>query len=164
MLDCMRTPSTLMLGLFVLNLGVAFGAGLYEHRIMMPRWLVTSTPDAHWRAEEARRDDVGRRFWVWVTTLPLTLLAIANLIVGWQATGPARAWWLAAGLAALAERLLTFGYFIPVMVRLLGAPDSPAIAAVATRWAGANYLRHTLILGASLAALQAFALIQRRPA
>ena len=160
----MSTPSTLMLGLFVLNLGVALGAGLYEHRIVMPRWLEASTPDPRWRAEAARRDDVGRRFWVWATTLPLTLLAVANLIVAWQATGAARTWWLAAGIAALGERLLTFGYFIPVMIRLLGAPDSPATAATATRWASANHLRHVLVLAACLAALQAFALINRRPA
>jgi hypothetical protein len=159
----MNTHSTVLLWLFVLNLGVAFGAGLYEHRVVMPRWLDTSTPDARWHGDAARRDDVGRRFWVWATTLPLTLLAVANLIVAWQASGAARGWWLAAGLAAVGERLLTFGYFIPVMIRLFGAPDSPATMATATRWASANHLRHALVLGAWLAAMQAFALIQRRP-
>ena len=159
----MSTQSTVMLWLFVLNLGVAFGAGLYEHRVVMPRWLDTSAPAARWHGDVARRDDVGRRFWVWVTTLPLTLLTVANLIVASQASGAARAWWLAAGVAAAGERLLTFGYFIPVMIRLFGAPDSPATTATATRWASANHLRHALVLGAWLAALQAFALIQRQP-
>lgn len=30
--------STILLWLFILNLGVAFGAGLYEHRIAVPSW------------------------------------------------------------------------------------------------------------------------------
>lgn len=160
----MDTGSTVALWLFVLNLGVAFGAGLYEHRIVMPRWLDTSTPVARWHGDVARRDDVGRRFWGWVTTLPLTLLVVANLVIAWQAAGAARAWWLAAGAVALVERVLTFGYFIPVMIRLFGAPDTPATNATATRWASANYLRHALVLAAWLAALRAFALIHAQPA
>jgi hypothetical protein len=31
-----------VLWLFVINLGVAFGAGLYERRIVAPRWLTRS--------------------------------------------------------------------------------------------------------------------------
>ena len=33
------TVSTTLLWLFVIDLGIAFGAGLYEHRIVVPRWL-----------------------------------------------------------------------------------------------------------------------------
>ena len=52
----------------------------------------------------------------------LTLLTLANLFYAWNASGGVRAWWLAAALAALADRLLTFAYFIPTMVRLMDAP------------------------------------------
>jgi hypothetical protein len=48
--------STTLLWLFVINLGIAFGAGVYEHRIVVSRWLRVS-PDSgtHWDAEAARR-------------------------------------------------------------------------------------------------------------
>src|SRR2546425_4415232 len=74
-----------LLWLFVINLGIAFGAGLYEHRIVVGRWLTSSRESgAHWNADAARRDDTGRRFWAFVTTVPLTLLTLANLFVAWH--------------------------------------------------------------------------------
>lgn len=33
------TTSAVLLWLFVLNLGLAFGAGLYGHRIVVSRWI-----------------------------------------------------------------------------------------------------------------------------
>jgi hypothetical protein len=153
--------STISLWLFVINLGIAFGAGLYEHRIVVPGWIGADDGGAHWHAEAARRDNTGLRFWAYVTTGPLTLLALVNLFAAWHATGPERAWWLAAVLAVLADRVLTFSYFIPTMVGLMNAADSPAAVAAATRWASLNYLRHTLVLAGWLAALRAFSLIYR---
>lgn len=143
-----------VLWLFVINLGIAFGAGLYEHRIVVPTWIDAT----HWHPEIARRDDTGRRFWGAVTTLPLTLLTIVNLYAAWGSAGPQREWWLAAGVAALADRALTFGYFIPVMVRLMAMPDSPQAVAVAHRWSRLNWLRHALVLTAWLTALEALVL------
>ncbi|HEY8489741.1 MAG TPA: hypothetical protein VIO14_01995, partial [Dehalococcoidia bacterium] len=97
-----------LLWLFIINLGVALGAGLYEHRIVLPRWITTSEGSGrHWDAAAARQDDTGRRFWAFVTTGPLTLLTAANLAAAWRARGPARAWWLGAAGAALVDRALT---------------------------------------------------------
>jgi hypothetical protein len=151
--------ATILLWLFVITLGVAFGAGLYEHRIVVPNWIISSDTGAHWNAEAVRRDDTGLRFWAYVTTGPLTLLTLANLFAGWKASGAARSWWLAAALVVLVDRVLTFSYFIPTMVGLMSAADSPASVAAATRWANLNYLRHALVLGGWLAALKAFALL-----
>jgi hypothetical protein len=106
----------------------------------------------------AGRDDTGRRFWAFVTTLPLTLLTLTNLFVAWQASGNVRVWWLGAGLAALADRAFTFSYFIPTMVGLMSAADSPEAVAVAKRWLNLNYLRHVIVLSAWLASLKTFAL------
>jgi hypothetical protein len=152
-----------LLWLFVINLGIACGAGLYEHRIVVPRWIDTSaTPRAHWNAEAARHDDTGRRFWVFVTTVPLTLLTIANLFAGWQASGPLRAWCLAAAVAGVADRAFTFSYFIPTMVRLMSAGDSVEAVATAIQWSNLNYLRLAIGAAAWLAALRAFALFHRQ--
>jgi hypothetical protein len=157
--------SAILLWLFVIDLGIAFGAGLYEHRIVVPRWI-SSSPEigVHWNAEAARRDDTGRRFWVLVTTVPLTLLTLANLFAAWQASVSVRGWWLAAGLAALADRAFTFSYFIPTMIGLMAAADSPESVATATRWSAFNYLRHAIVLAAWLASLIAFSMFyqQRR--
>ena len=154
--------STVLLWLFVLNLGIAFGAGLYEHRIVMSRWLDTSGGQAHWNPEAVRQDDTGRRFWVFVTTGPLTLLTLANLFVAWRAPTGLREWWLAAALAALADRAFTFGYFIPTMVGLMSAADTPQAVAAATRWSNLNYVRHLMVLAAWLASLKTFALLYGR--
>src|SRR6266487_6891636 len=72
------TISATLLWLFVINLGAALGAGLYEHRIVVSRWITSSqSSGSHWNADAARRDDTGRRFWAFVTTVPLTLLTLA---------------------------------------------------------------------------------------
>ncbi len=152
----MSSGRSWLLWLFVINLGIAFGAGLYEHRIVVSDWI----PDgAHWHADAAREDDTGRRFWVVVTTVPLTLLTLASMYAGWNASGSLRVWWLGAALAAAADRVFTFAYFIPTMVGLLNAPDSPDAVATATWWSHLNYLRHAIVLVAWLAALRAFALL-----
>ena len=155
--------SIVLLWLFVINLGIAFGAGLYEHRIVVSRWIASAPESAtHWNAAAARGDDTGRRFWAFVTTVPLTLLTLANLFAAWLASGAVRGWWLAAGLAALADRAFTFSYFIPTMVGLMRATDSPAAVAVATQWWNLNYLRLAIVLAAWLATLRTFALFYQQ--
>jgi hypothetical protein len=150
----------ILLWLFIINLGIALGAGLYESRIVVSQWLGSSPEGVrHWDAEAARQADTGRRFWAFVTTMPLTLLTLANLIAAWRAPGGVRGWWLGAGAAALADRAITFGYFIPTMVRLMRAPDSPQSVAVATQWAQLNHVRHAILLVALLTALRAFSLL-----
>lgn len=147
------------LWLFIINLGIAFGAGLYEGQIVVSNWLVSTETGFHWDAEAARRDNTGLRFWAFVTTLPLTLLTVANLIAAWRAAKPVRQWWLVAGAAAFADRVFTFAYFIPTMIGLMEARNSPESVATALQWTNLNYLRHALILAAWLAALKAFALM-----
>lgn len=152
-----------MLWLFVINLGVAFGAGLYEHRIVAPRWISGSPQSGgSWNAEAARQDDTGRRFWGLVTTVPLTLLTLVNLVAAFQSEGALRAWWLAAAVAALADRAFTFSYFIPTMIRLMRTADSPEAVAAAATWSNLNYLRHAFVLIAWIASLQTFALFYRQ--
>jgi hypothetical protein len=145
-----------LLWLFVIDLGISVGAGLYEHRIVVPEWIGPGADGLpRWDAAAARAADTGRRFWVYVTTVPLTLLTLANLIAAWRSTGPQRGAWLIASLAALADRVMTFAYFIPTMVALMAATDSAESVATATEWSQLNYLRHVLGFSAWLAALRA---------
>ena len=154
-----------LLSLFIINLGIALGAGLYESRIVLPEWLVRA-PDGQlqWNPAAALAANTGVRFWVYVTTVPLTLLTIANLIAAWRTATAARSWWLVAAVVAVLERALTFGYFIPTMIYLT-RPHGPAGAdavRIAIQWAQLDYLRHGLTLAALVAALQAFAWLTER--
>jgi hypothetical protein len=148
-----------LLWLFVINLGVALGAGLYEARIVVPDWIDAAADSPTWNADAARQDDTGRRFWVAVTTVPLTLLTLANLFAGWRAPSGLRRWWLGAATTALVERALTLGYFVPTMVRLMQAANSPEAASMAVRWATLNGLRHFMVVAALLAGLKTFSLL-----
>jgi hypothetical protein len=140
-----------VLWLLVVDLGVAFGAGIYESRFEVPRWK--SLPTDQWT-------NTGVRFWAFVTTGPLTLLTIASLALVWSADGSRQDWWLASTAFLVVERLVTFGYFIPTMVRLqssTGWPRDPVEATLA-RWMRCNVGRHLLVLAAWLTALQALRL------
>lgn len=152
--------SRILLWLFVIDLGMALGAGLFESRIVVPDWMISVDSGIAFNADAARHDDTGRRFWVAVTTVPLTLLTLANLLVAWRASGRTRKWWLGAALIALAERIFTFSYFIPTMVRLIESQAAPQeLGSEMARWAQLDYLRHAMVLAALLAALKAFSLV-----
>ena len=138
--------TTILLSLFVLNLGIAFGAGLYEARVVIPSWK--DLPPRTW-------PNTGLLFWVYVTTVPLTLLMLANAAAAWVDDGPRRYWWLAAVAITVVERVATFAYFIPTMVRLSGAADVSAVRAGLAQWLLLNNGRHVLTLAAWLAALKA---------
>jgi hypothetical protein len=106
----------IVLWLFVIDLGIAFGAGIYEARVVVPQWA-NMAPET-W-------PNTGLLFWVYVTTVPLTLLTVASGIFAWREYPPVRSWWLrAVGLVAI-ERIATFSYFIPTMLRLMTAVSSP---------------------------------------
>jgi hypothetical protein len=152
-----RGLGRILLWFLVLDLGIAFGAGLYEHRIVLPLWIDASGPDgaARFAAAAARAADSGLRFWAYVTTGPLTLLTLANLAAASRYRGRARQAWLAAGAAALAERVLTFTYFIPTMIALMDEDAGSSSAGTFFQWMQWNHLRHALVLAAWLLALKA---------
>ncbi len=140
-----------LLWLFVVDLGIAFGAGIYESRVVVPRW--ESTPPQTW-------PNTGLDFWVYVTTVPLTLLTLANMVAAWLEQGPRRYWWLGAVAIVVGERIATFSYFIPTMLWLQGTENLPQteVAATLSQWMLLDYGRHVLTLAGWLAALKAFSL------
>lgn len=154
----------IVLWLFVINLGIAFGAGLYETRIVVPQWLGYSPESGYrWNAEAARQSDVGMKFWVYATTVPLTLLTLASLAVAWWTQDVVRNWWLGAATAALVDRGMTFTYFVPTMIKLMrgGAFGESEAATRALQWVRLGYVRQAANLVAWLAAMMAFWLMAR---
>jgi hypothetical protein len=153
--------SKVLLWLFVINLGIALGAGLYESLIVVPAWF-SSSPEspAVWNAAAAERYDTGQHFWIFVTTIPLSLLTVVNLWAAWRSKGKIRTWWLTACFLIVAERLFTFLYFIPTMLELMqdhGMSQSDATA-MALEWANLNYFRHAIVFLAWIAALRALSM------
>ena len=125
--------NAIFLWMFVVNLGVVFGAGVYEARISVPRWLGPSRGRAPFHPDQVNLDDVGRRFWAFTTTIPLTLLTLANLWAAGHASAHVRFWWLTSAIMAFADRVFTFAYFIPKMVTLW-INNSPEAAASMRQW------------------------------
>ena len=154
----------ILLWLFVINLGIAFGAGLYESRIVVPQWFCFSpSMEYRWNAEAARDANVGLRFWVYVTTVPLTFLTAGSLIAVWWTRDAVRSWWLIGVAATLVDRVMTFTYFIPTMINLM-KPESVAPSkgtAKAQQWVRLGYIRHAATLIAWLAAQKALSLIDK---
>ena len=154
----MELFAELILWLFLLTLGVALGAGLYEARVVLPQWTRPAEGTGfHWNAELARRTDPGLRFWAFVTTGPLTLLTVASLVAAWRTPGPHAAWWLTAAVIVLLERLATFGYFIPTMLRLQRDPvlPEPVARVRVQRWLLLNFIRNAAYLAAWVATMLA---------
>jgi hypothetical protein len=81
-------------------------------------------------------------------------LTLANLGAAWPRPDPSAAGGSRRGLLAFADRALTFVYFIPTMITLMKATGSPESVAAAARWWRLNFLRHAIVLAASLRALQ----------
>lgn len=157
----MSPISALLLALFILNLGTAFGAGLYETRIILPLWFRKSAESGYRVDTKAMHEiDTGRKFWAFVTTGPLTLLTVANLVVAWQSQSAGHDWWLAAALITLGERIGTFSFFIPTVIKLQRADQLPSstVSRLIAAWVWSNYVRNGLTLLACLAALRAFSL------
>ena len=97
-----------LLWLFVIFSGIAVGAGLYEVRITVPQWFPRSSESGVRVNRDAMRNaDAGRRFWVYVATVPLTLLTLASLSVAWQSQTPRHEWWLIAAMITVVERIAT---------------------------------------------------------
>lgn len=151
--------SSFALWLFVINLGIVFGAGLYEARIEFAQWLVVLPQgEAYWNGEAARASNTGLRFWVFSSTITLTLLTLINLVLALRSDPSIRKYWLTASFAALADRIFTFSYFIPTMISLMEDRTLSQSDAVKTAvlWGNLNHVRHLLILVAWIAALKTF--------
>jgi|SRR5437588_5664690 len=152
----------ILLWLFVINHGIAFGAGLYEQRIIWPQWFSRSDSGIRVNSAAMWSTDTGRKFWLPVTTVPLTLLTLASLAAAWQSQSPRYQWWLGAAVITLLERIGTLSYIIPTALQLMREREDALPAAkagvMASQWMALNRVRATLALIAWLAALRALSL------
>jgi hypothetical protein len=151
----------ILLWLFVINLGITLGAGLYEMRIILPLWFTKSTGAGFQANTKAIKEtDVGRKFWLFVTTIPLTLLTIGNLITAMQSNGQKHDLWLSASLIILVDRIGTFTFFIPTIIRLESSENlsHSKVTSLISLWTRLNYIRNLLTLLGWLLALRVLSL------
>ena len=158
------TTASFCLLLFILNLTLALGAGIYEIRIVLPLWFVRQA-DGSILVDAAfmRQTDVGRRFWGMITTVPLTVLTLINLCYALTTGAHANAWWLCGALLILAERLATFAFFIPAAIALQSndALSVTGKSRLAMQWLRYNYLRNWAMGIGVLLCLAAFLSLSR---
>jgi hypothetical protein len=144
--------------LFIINLGTAFGAGVYEARFIISQWFPKSATSFYSPNPEAMHQfDTGRKFWVFITTIPLTLLTISGLLITRQLNSPMYVWWFIACLIILLERIMTFSFFIPTVIKLQ-KPDAMPVAKVTklvSLWIRLNYVRCSVTLLGWIVALGA---------
>lgn len=150
----------ILLCLFIINLGIASGAGFYKNRILIPQWFIKSSNGFVVNSEAIHQTDTGRKFWGYITTVPLTLLTLANLLIAWQSQGPEHYWWLGASLITLMERIATFTFFIPTVIRLMhNETVSPSRTTnIVSLWMRLNYIRILLNVIAWISALRVLSL------
>jgi hypothetical protein len=147
-----------LLLLFVVYLGSAFGAGVYEAKIVIPQWTPVAEGGMHWDAEAARRTDPDHKFWAFLTTVPLSLLTLASLVAAWYSASPRRELWLGAAVVVLIERMATFAYFMPTMSKLQREAVRPStVETTVSHWISLHHVRTGIYLAAWLTALQAWA-------
>src|SRR5438046_3614296 len=102
---------------FAFILGITLGAGIYEFRIVIPMWFYKNNDKKYSvNFENMKNIDSGRKFWGMVSTVPLTLLTIANIFFAAKSNGQIHFWWLTATLIVLIERIGTFIFFIPTAI------------------------------------------------
>jgi len=150
-----------VLWLFAIVLGITFGAGIYEARIVVPDWIQSS--EMYWNAEAANHSNTGIRFWVFVTSIPLTILTVVSIIYTFKSKGELKKWLGLATGAALIDRIMTFGYFVPTMISLMeyGNSQEKEIVDSAIFWSNFNYVRIAVVFLAWLAAMKAFSVYYR---
>jgi hypothetical protein len=100
--------------------------------------------------------NTGLLFWVYVPTIPLTVLTAANLITAWMDGRTRRQWWLSTAATNALERIATFSYFIPTMIGLTSSALPEAeVKATLSQWLLFNHGRHVLMLSSWLMVLTA---------
>ena len=154
--------SDLSLWLFSIFLGISFGAGLYEARVVIPLWFGKNESGNHFvNYTNLKGIDPGKKFWAFITTVPLTLLTFANFILALKSEGEIQTWWLSASALILVERIATFTFFIPNIIRLQRKKDFPEtfISAKISRWIQMNYLRNAVTLIAWIFTIETITLL-----
>jgi hypothetical protein len=132
------------LALLLLTLVLSAGGGLYEILVIYPNWKHSKdAAELKDRMQSSRQNYAGARFWP-LASPAQALLSIINLVLAWRYDGAGHQLWLITAIVVLVTRVITFSYFIPVMItKLARAEEVPAaqLPGIIKRWTGLSPLR-----------------------
>ena len=132
------------LALLLLTLVLSIGGGLYEILVVYPNWKHSAdAAELKERLQSSGQARAGTRFWP-LASPAQGLLAIINLVLAWRYEGGAHGIWLTTAALIFVTRVMTFSYFIPVMLRKLAQPEKvPAkeLPGIIRRWTTLSPLR-----------------------
>ncbi len=161
----------IILLMFVINLGIAIGGGIYEALVLVPIWA-GAPPDSvlayhhHGVTNPAFVTNQGGRFWIFVTPL-LGLLSIATIISGHKVNSTHRRWRISAAGLVLAVVVTTFAWFVPTLFLLLSdevtALSKDRIATLTNWWVWLNWVRAAVYIVAWIIGLRALMISSGQP-
>ncbi|MES2375971.1 MAG: hypothetical protein V4553_05315 [Bacteroidota bacterium] len=132
------------LALLLLTIVLSTGGGLYEILVIYPNWRHSKdAAELKERLQSSGQNYAGTRFWP-LASPAQALLSIVNLVMAWRYDGPAHSLWLTAAIIIFVTRVITFSYFIPVMVtKIMQAEKVPAaqLPGIIKRWTALSPLR-----------------------
>ena len=136
--------TTITVVLLFLTVTLSMGGGLYEVLVIYPGWKHDVDPQTlRWKLHSSGQILAAKRFWPIVSPAQV-LLSVINIVLAWNSIGGAQAYWLAASVAVFIGRLITFSYFIPVMIRKIMVPETieaSRLRAIVKRWTDLSPLR-----------------------
>jgi hypothetical protein len=132
------------LALLLLTIVLSTGGGLFEILVVYPNWKHSANAaELKERLLSSGQVNAGTRFWP-LASPAQGLLVIVNLVLAWRYDGPAHSPWLTAAILIFVTRVITFSYFIPVMLtKLMRAEKVPAgeLPGIIKRWITLSPLR-----------------------
>ena len=136
--------ATISILLLLLTVTFTLGGGLYEVLVIYPNWKHEVQPDTlSAKLESSGQNNAGKRFWPLFSPAQ-ALLSIINMVLAYNYTGPAHNYWLAAAIIIVINRVITFSYFIPVMLKYIMKPETmetERLKSIVKTWTGLSPLR-----------------------
>jgi hypothetical protein len=116
--------TTTAIFLLFLTVSLSLGGGLYEVLVIYPGWKHDVDPTTlRYKLHSSGQILAAKRFWPIVSPAQV-LLSVINILLAWNHTGGTREYWLVAAVAVFVSRVITFGYFIPVIIRKIMRPET----------------------------------------
>ena len=136
--------NTIAIILLLLTVTLSMGGGLYEILVICPGWKHDAIPlTLRAKLESSGQILAAKRFWPLVSPAQV-LLSVVNIVLAWNYTGGAQVYWRIAAAAVFINRVVTFSYFIPVMIRKIMQPENIEAARLKTivkQWTALSPLR-----------------------
>jgi hypothetical protein len=136
--------TTIAVVLLLLSVTLGLGGGLYEILVIYPNWKHDVHPlTLRGKLQSSGMILAAKRFWPIVSPAQV-LLSVTNIVLAWNHTGGARVYWLTAAVAVFISRVITFSYFIPVMIRKIMQPETieaGRLQAIIKQWTALSPLR-----------------------